>query len=193
MVGEITMISDRDTSTSSARRLALLDSGPSETFDSLTRLATQMFRAPMGMVSLVDGDQQWFRSQVGLGVTSIQRAGSFCEHAMMGTAAVFEVCDALNDPRFAACAYVQGEPHIRYYAGAVLRSPEGEPLGTLCIADTCARTAMDETAQEQLRTLAAAVEGAIQLGHELRVRLAPSNRPAPSSWPSRPPTSATGG
>ncbi len=101
------MISDRDTSTSSARRLALLDS-PSETFDSLTRLATQMFRAPMGMVSLVDGDQQWFRSQVGLGVTSIQRAGSFCEHAMMGSAAVFEVCDALNDPRFAACAYVQG-------------------------------------------------------------------------------------
>lgn len=164
------MLSLRDTFASRARRLGALDSGPTETFDSLTRLATQIFRTPMGMVSLLDGDQQWFRSHIGLDVTSIPRAGSFCHHAALEGGAVFEVCDTLSDPRFSTYAYVVEEPHIRYYAGALLRAPDGEPIGTLCVSDTAPRPPMDETAREQLRALAAAVEATIRLGHELRVR-----------------------
>ena len=49
---------------------------------------------------------------------------------------VLVVPDALNDPRFAETGLVKGDPHIRFYAGAQLRSPEGHGLGALCIVDT---------------------------------------------------------
>src|SRR3989344_3387100 len=164
MVGKNSVLSRRDMLASSAPALAAADAGPAETFDSLARLATHIFRAPMGMVSLLDGDRQWFRSHIGLDETSIPREGSFCHHAALEGAGVFEVCDTLRDPRFATYAYVVGAPHVRYYAGALLRSSEGEPLGTLCVADTSPRPPMDDTARAQLRTLEIA-EQAASLGH----------------------------
>ena len=100
----------------------------------------------------------------------VPRDGSFCHYAALGDAPVFEVCDPHEDPRFAAYAYVVGAPFIRYYAGALLHAPDGAPIGTLCVADTAPRPPMDGTAQAQLRTLATAVEDALRLGHELRVR-----------------------
>ncbi|WP_305173465.1 TonB-dependent receptor domain-containing protein [Sphingomonas aurea] len=38
-----------------------------------------------------------------------------------------------EDERTRSSALVTGAPYIRFYAGAVLRSPEGEALGTLCV------------------------------------------------------------
>ena len=48
------------------RRTSLLDSPPEEAFDRLTRLATTLLRVPVALVSLVDGDRQFFKSSVGL-------------------------------------------------------------------------------------------------------------------------------
>ena len=48
------------------RRAALLDTPPEEPFDRLTRLATRLCRTPVGLVSLVDRDRQFFKSVVGL-------------------------------------------------------------------------------------------------------------------------------
>ena len=51
----------------------------------------------------------------------------------------YEVRDAILDPLFAQYPLVTGEPHIRFYAGAPLLLPEGQPLGTLCAIDTVLR------------------------------------------------------
>ncbi len=48
------------------RRTALLDSPPEEAFDRLTRLAHTALHTPMALVTLVDGDRQFFKSSIGL-------------------------------------------------------------------------------------------------------------------------------
>lgn len=45
----------------------LLGSAPEASFDDLTRLATQIAQTPIAFISFIDGNQQWLKSQVGLG------------------------------------------------------------------------------------------------------------------------------
>jgi GAF domain-containing protein len=51
------------------RQLDLLDTGPSEAFDRITRMASQLFGLPIAAVSLTDRDRQWFKSRVGVSHT----------------------------------------------------------------------------------------------------------------------------
>ena len=54
-------------------RLNLLDTPPSESFDRITRMASQIFDLPISAVSLTDSDRQWFKSRVGVEHRSIPR------------------------------------------------------------------------------------------------------------------------
>jgi len=57
---------------------------------------------------------------------------------------------------------VTAEPRIRFYAGAPIRSPEGKPLGTLCVIDTVPRS-MTAADRSRLQTLAAGVSSLLHL------------------------------
>lgn len=140
----------------SLHALSLLDTVPEERFDRLTRLARTLFGVPIALVSLVDRDRQWFKSRQGLSACETHRDLSFCGHAILDNA-VFEVSNALNDDRFADNPLVTGAPHIRFYAGAPLTSPQGYRVGTLCIIDTTPRELSPEL-RTALRDLADCVE-----------------------------------
>lgn len=60
------------------RQLNLLDTPPSEAFDRVTRMASQIFDLPIAAVSLTDLDRQWFKSRVGVDHTSIPREKAPC-------------------------------------------------------------------------------------------------------------------
>jgi PAS domain S-box-containing protein len=114
----------------------ILDTGPEQAFDDIAVLLAEAFDAPIALVNLVDADRAWFKAALGTsGMTGSPREVSFCAHAIGSGQDQLVVPDALTDPRFADNPLVTGEPHLRFYAGRVLRTPDGIALGALCVHD----------------------------------------------------------
>ena len=146
----------------------ILDTPPEMGFDHITSLVTRLFRVPMASITLVDTDRQWFKSSRGIDMQETPREWSFCAHAMWGDE-VMVVPDATLDPRFADNPLVTAENGIRFYAGAPLRTPEGQPLGALCVLDRQPRE-LTPTEQQQLLEIASLVEDELllrRIGREL--------------------------
>jgi formate hydrogenlyase transcriptional activator len=140
-------------------RTSLLDSPAEETFDRLTRLATNVLHVPGAMVSLVDGNRQFFKSSVGLpepwaSLRETPLTHSFCKHAV-ATGEPFVVADAREDPLVKDNLGIS-ELGIVAYAGVPLTSTDGFTLGAFCVMDVRPREWMSEDI-EVLRSLAASV------------------------------------
>lgn len=117
---------------------AILDTPPEDTYDDLVKLASRLLGAPIALVTLVDRDRQWFKARRGVDVDQTPREISFCAH-VVDDRKLMVVTDASRDPRFADNPLVVGEPKLRFYLGAPLRTPAGHVLGTLCVADRVPR------------------------------------------------------
>ena len=116
------------------REYAILDTEPDAAFDDITRLAAAICGTTIALVSFVDEDRLWFLSRHGTELRQTDRCLAFCAHAIFDEG-LFEVPDALLDRRFADNPLVLEGPRIRFYAGALLVSPDGQNLGTLCVID----------------------------------------------------------
>lgn len=130
----------------------LLDTGPEPEFDEITRLLSHLCEVPVAVISLVDKDRQWFKSKVGLALRETTLDVSICAHAMLQDE-LFIVPDLSADSRFKDNVLVRESPFFRFYAGALLRSPEGLALGTLCVLDDKPRV-LTEHQKDSLRLLA---------------------------------------
>lgn len=144
------------------RRYEILDTEDEVAFDRVTRLASALFGVPVALVSFVDAHRQWFKSCVGLADRETPREWSFCSHAILEPE-VLVVPDALVDPRFEDNPLVTGPVHIRFYAGAPLRTRAGLGLGTLCVIDTRPRHDFGSLERERLADLAALVVDELEL------------------------------
>lgn len=133
--------------------LGVLDTDPEPGFDALTHAAATLTRCPIALISLVDGDRQWFKARLGMGERQTPRDWSFCSQAIR-TPDLMEVHDAAADLRFADNPLVVNGPHIRFYAGHPLEV-ENVRIGTLCVIDTKPR-ALTLTEREGLQDLAVA-------------------------------------
>jgi diguanylate cyclase (GGDEF)-like protein/PAS domain S-box-containing protein len=148
---------DEDKRLSRLHSLGVLDTAPEPIFDALTRMASAVCGVPIALLSLVDANRQWFKSNIGLdGVAQTPRDIAFCAHTILHPA-LMEVTDALQDPRFADNPLVTEAPHIRFYAGAPIVLPTGESVGTLCVIDQQAHvlSAQQRTALSDLALVAA--------------------------------------
>ncbi|MBC7567025.1 MAG: PAS domain S-box protein [Pedobacter sp.] len=130
----------------------ILDSGPEEDFDRVTKLASLICDMPISLISLIDEERQWFKSKLGLEVNETPKELAFCLYAIAGSG-ILEVEDASKDERFKNNILVTGRPDIRFYAGCPLIDDNGYALGTLCVIDRKPRS-LNTNQKEALAILA---------------------------------------
>ena len=153
-----------------AHAYAQLGVEPEAAFDEIAALAARLCAAPMAAVSLIDEDRQRLKAEVGLGVRETSLDVSFCRHALEETEGL-TVPDAAADPRFADNPLVTGPPHIRFYAGVPMVSPEGLAIGALCVLDSTPRPeGLTPLQDESLKVLARQVMAQLDLRRALRER-----------------------
>ncbi|NYD89022.1 PAS domain S-box protein [Sphingomonas melonis] len=149
-------------------RYDVLDSPREPTFDEITELAASLCDVPIAVVNLIGDRRQFFKAEVGLGVRETPLDSSFCAKAILEEDFLL-VPDAAADPRFECNPLVVGEPHIRFYAGALLKSGDGFPIGTLCVLDHRPRQLTD-LQQRTLAVLARQVMAQLELRRAVEER-----------------------
>lgn len=148
--------------------LDILDTPPEQAFDDIAVLAAQICQTPIAAINLIHEGRQWFKARVGSDLGDVPLEAAFCRHTILQDDLMI-VRDAAQDDRFKDNPYVTGEPHLRFYAGALLRTGDGLPIGTLCVFDHQPRD-LSAPQVEALQRLARQVVSQLELRRILTAR-----------------------
>jgi diguanylate cyclase (GGDEF)-like protein len=155
------------------RALEIVGAPRTAAFEAIAKLVADTFDCPIGFVSLLDKDRQWFKAEYGLGMSSTPREVAFCNYTILKPD-VFVVEDALCDERFAGNPLVISAPGVRFYAGVPITVESGHRIGALCVNDICPRRFSDAD-KERLRQFGTIVE-ALVAAHIGSLRVAAAAR-----------------
>lgn len=117
------------------RRYKLIGTYAENSFQSIAKLVSEIFKSSIAMISLVDAEEVYFASNVGMDETVGPRGASFCSLTVLKPE-VNVIEDALEDPIVADNPLVCGDFGLRFYAGAPLITYDGHLIGTVCLVDT---------------------------------------------------------
>jgi GAF domain-containing protein len=152
----------------SLRSYQLLDTAPEPAFDEVVNLVAFVCQTPISLLTLVDDERQWFKATAGIDIRETHRDLSFCAHAILDPSALLEVQDTREDERFNTNPFVVAAPHVRFYAGIPLVSPEGHALGTLCTLDHRPRK-FDDNQRRALRAIANGLSTQLELRRTIAI------------------------
>jgi len=150
------------------RSYDILDTPPEPDFDDVVRLVAEVCEAPRAAINLIDEGRQWFKAEVGLGTREMPIDVSICAEVVLNPGLTI-IPDVTKDPRLASNPLVTGHPHIRFYAGVLLETSEGFPLGTLCVLDDDVRD-LSPLQTFALETLARQVMSLLELRRAVKQR-----------------------
>ena len=142
--------------------LDILDTDEESAFDEIVKMAANVCGVPIGLISLIDKDRQWFKAKYGLDAVETPRCDAFCAHTILNSKKPLVVNDATSDARFSDNPLVTGDPGIRFYAGVPLSLSDELPLGTLCVIGN-EPTKLSDEQLSILKMFARHVEGLIRV------------------------------
>ena len=149
------------------RSFEILDTPREDRFDRIVELVAALCDAPIAVINLIDEYRQWFKAEVGLGVRETPLETSICSHVILQPGLTV-INDTLADPRMCDNPLCFDTPNLRFYAGALLETEDGLPLGTLCVLDTRPRD-LDAKQRLALGVLADQVMAQLRLRRELQM------------------------
>lgn len=155
---------DNNARLASLARTGLTDSPAEPSFDRLTRLASELLGTPVALISLVDGQRQFFKSCVGLPEPwSTQRetplSHSFCQHVVT-TQEPLVINDARLDPLVRDNKAIPDLGVIAYLG--VPLAIDGHVIGSFCAIDGKPRAWTNKNVA-MLRDLAESIATEIRL------------------------------
>src|SRR5690606_636642 len=171
MIYPIPLVNEK-TRLNTLHKLQLLNSGPEENYDNITKLASFICQTPVSLITLIGENTQWFKSKIGTELTEGPRKISHCAHAILKPNELMEVQDTREDERFFDNPYTIEDPKILFYAGMPLKAYNGAVMGTLCVLDVKPRKLSEEQINA-LQALAKQVENLFELRrHNLQLQKA---------------------
>lgn len=144
------------------RRYNILDTLPDTAFDDATKLVSYICGVPIAHISFIDESRQWFKSEIGIGVSEVPREITFCRYTILDTKMV-EINDTFENERFKDDPNVTGGFNVRFYAGVPLTTPDGYNIGTLCAIDHVTKE-LNENQRNALSIIAKHVISQLELG-----------------------------
>lgn len=148
------------------RAYEILETEREREFDEIVQLAAATCGTSISVINLIDAERQWFKAETGLGVRETPLATSLCSHVILEDDFV-EIHDTLLDHRMSDNPLCCGDPGLRFYAGALLKTADGLPLGTLCVLDHEPKE-LTPLQRDTLRVLASQVMAQLDLRKALR-------------------------
>ena len=135
----------------------LMNDAEDAELDRLTRLAARLLEAPIALVSLVEGDRQFFKSEVGIPEKSSRKtplSRSFCAHVVTQKTPLV-ISDSSKHPLVKGNAAIEVMGVVAY-AGVPIITADGEALGSFCVIDDKVHewTADDLTTLQELAAMA---------------------------------------
>jgi PAS domain S-box-containing protein len=117
------------------KSLAIMDTSQDQLYDDITQVAAAMTGCSTALITFIDEDRVWFKSNVGGVRNEVKRCDSFCRYTIAGTN-YLEVEDAMESDLFKDNVYVQNDPNWRYYFGVPLAVDGNVNVGTLCLLNS---------------------------------------------------------
>lgn len=133
-------------------RYDILDSSSDADFEDFVQIASDICDTPIAAINLIDGGRHWTLTGIAHGDRELPLDHSICAQAIRQTD-LFVVPDLSSDTRFQDNPLVSGGPKLRFYAGALLETQKGLPIGTVCVLDHVPRP--DGLSERQRFTLQA--------------------------------------
>jgi EAL domain-containing protein (putative c-di-GMP-specific phosphodiesterase class I) len=140
----------------------ILDTAPEASFDAITRLAAEYFKADTVLLGFADESRVWIKSYWGEPVRELPRQQSIFDRVLAEDGSVV-VSDINNDPELRERRLPLRRLEAQSFASTPVRSSDGKILGALTIYSCQPRRAMAITELRTLESLADIVAGQLEL------------------------------
>ncbi len=140
---------------------------PEKDFDDIARIASEICKVPIALITLLGEDKQWFKAHHGTDLNEMPRDIAFCSHTIMEPDRPFVVPDLRLDERFREHPLVTGPTQVVFYAGVTMKDTEGYAVGTICIVDQKPQQ-LDERQLVILQSLANTVSQLFELRRKVK-------------------------
>lgn len=119
-------------------RYEILDSASETDFSDFVQIASDICNAPIAAINFIDCDRHWTLTGIAHGAKVLPLNHSICAQAILQSD-MFVIPDLSSDMRFQDNPLVRDDPKLRFYASAVLQTPAGLSIGTVCVLDQTPR------------------------------------------------------